>query len=131
MKTIPVFIALLLATSAAVAADSFSARVHRAKLVEDSPSGKAYESVLWPQVGRYMATVMRRCFPTGTKPDTATFTMVADILPDRTLADADVRPRTRMSECFVNGFAHASFPELPKSFGERGIPIEIDMRVTP
>jgi|SRR5690242_2464829 hypothetical protein len=129
MRKILVFVVLILATSAVLAADTFATRVHRAKAVEDSPSGKAFQAVLWPKVGNYTATVMTQCFPKGTKPDTAAFTVVADILPDGTLSHTEVRPRTKMSTCFVNGFESAPFPKPQESFGKRGIPIEIDMTV--
>lgn len=129
MKKIFVFLAFIFATGAVIAADTFAARMNRAKIVEDSPSGKAFQTVLWPQVGSYTATVMQQCFPKGATPDTKAFTVVADILPNRTLSHAEVRPKTKMSTCFVSGFERAPFPTPPESFGERGIPIEIDMAV--
>ena len=131
MKAKYTLLVLVLATSTALAADAFSARVHRAKVIEDLPSGKAYQAVLWQYVGRYTATVMTQCFPEGTRPDTTSFTMVANVLPDHTLSRIEVRPETKMSKCFLNGFKDAPFPVPPKEFGQRGMPIEIDMTVKP
>jgi hypothetical protein len=129
MKITLVFVAFIFLASNAVAADSFATRVHEAKVVEASSSGKAYQPLLWQQVGSYTATVMRRCFPDGTRPDVTTFTLVADILPSRALSRVEVRPKTKMSACFASGFERAAFPALPESFGNRIMPIEIDMTV--
>jgi hypothetical protein len=129
MKTTLAFFVLILVTSAAMAADSFANRVHAAKAVEVSSNGEVFQTQLWQQVGSYTATVMQQCFPNGTTPDVTTFTMVADILPSRALSNVEVRPKTKMSTCFVSGFEHALFPKPPESFGIHGMPIEIDMTV--
>jgi hypothetical protein len=122
---------LFMVWGVAIAGHSFSERVHRAKLVEESPDGKAYQQVLWTQIGDYTAAVMQQCFKKGAKADTSFFALVGDVLPNRSLSGVEVKPKTNMSQCFADGFSRASFPQPSASFGEDGIPIEIDMKIKP
>jgi len=113
------------------AQDSFGRRVRDAKLIESSLAGAEYQKTFWKQVGSYAATVMQKCFKKGTQPDVKFFTLVADVLPNSSLDHIEVRPDTKMSQCFVEGFSRGSFPQPPGIFGEKGMPIEIDMTITP
>ena len=122
---------LLLTSSVASAGEAFEERVQRAKVVEESPEGKEYQQVLWKQIGDYTTTVMQQCFPKGIKADPDFFTLVGDVMPNRSLSNVELRPSTKMSECFAEGFGHAPFPKPPASFGEKGIPIEIEIKITP
>jgi hypothetical protein len=121
----------LLVTTAVDAADSFSARVQRAKAIEDSAEGQSFQKVLWGQAGDHTAQTMRHCFPKGVKADTSSFTLVANLVPGRRLANLEVRPETQMSRCFADGFSKAPFPEPPESFGSEGLPLIIEMKIKP
>ncbi|MEO7148710.1 MAG: hypothetical protein ABIY40_02035 [Rhodanobacteraceae bacterium] len=131
VRRLSVLIVSLFCANIVFAKSQFEARVQRAKAIEESPHGKMYEGVLWKQIGSYTATVMHQCFPVGTTPDAPFFTLVGDVLPDSSLANVEVRPKTKMSECFADGFGRASFPKPPESFGKAGVPIEIDMKIKP
>jgi len=130
MKTLSLVL-ILVVSSGALAGDSFGDRVKRAKLVEASADGRAYQQLMWEEVGEHTATVMQQCFPKGTKADTASFVLVANVLPSHALAGVEVQPETRMSRCFADAFSRASFPQPPPSFSEDGIPIVIEIRITP
>ena len=131
MKKMAAFLVSISCAGVAHAQDSFDARVLHAKSVEESPDGKTYQTVLRKEIGDYTATVMQQCFREGTKADTPIFTLVGDVLPNRSISNVELRPRTKMSQCFVDGFQKAPFPQPPASFGKNGIPIEIDMKITP
>jgi hypothetical protein len=121
----------LLATGPAAARDAFDARVQRAKSIERSPDGKAYQQILWRQVGRYGTTVMQQCLPKGVKPDVDFFILVGDVMPDHSLSRIEVRPLTKLSMCFAEGIGSGEFPSPPDRFGASGMPIEMDMRMRP
>jgi hypothetical protein len=55
------------------AADDFSMRVVRAKSIENSSAGQAYQQGMWAQIGDATANFMQQCFPQGTKADTDAF----------------------------------------------------------
>lgn len=125
---------LLVAALSAVclsAARSFEERVSRAKHAEESVVGKVYVQSMWNQVGADSSTAMHACFRHDSQPDTSAFVLVANVLPDRTLADAEVRPATPMTVCYAGRFAHAPFPAPPDIFGDSGIPIVIEMNIRP
>ena len=127
----PAFAFLLFIAVPASAADSFEARVQRAKTIEASLQGQAFQKVFWDHVGDYTAKAMQRCFPKDVKPDTEFFTLVADLTPGRALSMIEIQPATRMSQCFAQGFANAPFPEPPQSFGNEGLPLVIEMKIKP
>lgn len=129
MKSI--LLAIALSSSCLYAAVSFDGRVARAKRVEQSVYGKAYVQSMWNQIGAESASAMRECFKQGSKPDTSAFVLVANILPDRTLAHAEVRPDTAMAACYARRFADAPFPPPPEIFGDAGIPIVVEMNIRP
>jgi hypothetical protein len=122
---------LLLVTAAVDAADSFSARAQRAKAIEESAEGQSFQKVLWGQAGDHSAKAMQHCFPKGVTADTNSFTLVANLIPGRTLANVEVRPRTKMAQCFADGFSKAPFPEPPQGFGSEGLPLVIEMKIKP
>jgi hypothetical protein len=125
------FLTLLLLSHIALADDQFSARVEKAKAVKATPEGQRYEKALEEQVGVFASSIVQRCFPRDSKADTASFTLVGNVLPNRTLSRMEIRPVTKMSECFASGFVNSPFPQPPDSFGADGIPIEINMQITP
>lgn len=109
----------------------FEERVQRAKRVEASADGKAYVVAMWKQIGAYSSVAMRECFQKGTQPDTPSFVLIANVLPDRRFAQVDLQPRTPMSICYVEHLADAPFPKPPEIFGDVGIPIVIEMVIEP
>lgn len=124
-------VVLLPVTGTAFADGSFIDRAKRAKLVEDSPEGQAYQQELWSHVGDYTAAVMQRCFPNESEVDTDSFTLVADVSPSGHLSNVELEPSTPMSRCFAKNFSQAPFPVPAASFGEAGIPIIINMKIKP
>lgn len=131
MKILFISLALLLPLHAPAHARTFEQRVHLAKQMEDTPDGKAYQSVLWKQVGDDTTKAMQRCFPKGTPFDTNAFTLVGDVGADGHLHAVEVRPATAMSRCFASAFSLASFPKIPDAFLKAGLPLEIDMKASP
>lgn len=78
-----------------------------------------------------MQKAMAQCFPPGLKVDTEHFTLVADILVNGTAARVQVRPDTKMAACFGKLFQVAPFPALPVYAGADGLPIFINIKITP
>jgi hypothetical protein len=109
----------------------FGARVQRAKLVEESPDGALYQKELWARVGNHAAAAMQSCFPRNVKADTTAFTLVGDVNRECHLDNVVVQPSTPMSRCFASAFSAAQFPELPEAFQDHGVPLVIEMKVTP
>lgn len=126
-----VLVAFLVLASASVwAADSFEQRAEIAKRLEDTEQGQAYEKVLVGATGNYVANAMDQCFPQGLKADTDRFVVVADLQASRTLTRVELRPHTKMAQCFVEKFVKAPFPDLPSYAGLNGLPIVFDMKIT-
>ena len=127
----PILLAAALSAINLVAVLPFDERVDRAKHVEESVVGKAYVQSMWSRIGADSATAMHACFKQDARPDTSAFVLVANILPDRTLGQPEVRPDTPMTACYVDRFARAPFPAPPEIFGDLGIPILIEMSIRP
>ena len=120
---------LTLASVSAPASDDFDQRVATAKALEDTPQGQAYDLVLYGAIGEQIQKTMVRCFPPDRKADTKRFTLVADILSNGSATRVDVRPQTKMSACFLEGFTAAPFPKLPDYAKDGVLPIFIDMKI--
>jgi len=121
----------ILASSGLHAEGTFDARVERARRVEASADGKAYLRLMWKYVGGYSSVALRECFRKGTPPDTPSFVLVANVLPDGSFSRVDLQPRTPMAVCYVEHLADAPFPKPPEIFGDAGIPIVIEMTIEP
>lgn len=79
MKAISAFVLASIPLFAVAGATDFGARVQRAKLIEASPEGDAYQKKLWSSIGNQTATAMQECFPRKAKADTDEFTLVGDV----------------------------------------------------
>ncbi|GLQ98229.1 hypothetical protein [Dyella mobilis] len=120
-----------LASASTTAKDSFDQRVSTASKLEETPQGQAYDKVLYGAIGNDVQKAMVLCFPKGTKADTGRFTLVATLLSNGSASDIEVRPATKMAKCFAAKFAAAPFPALPAYASEDGLPIFMDMQITP
>ena len=74
---------------------------------------------------------MGECFPKDVKADTVFFVIIGDVLQNSGLLNVEVKPQTKMSECFAERLSRLTFPKPPDSFGEKGVPIVFDMKITP
>ena len=119
----------LLISITTMASESVDARASRAKEVENTPVGKAYQHDLWQAIGAETATLMQECFPQQSEPDTRSFIFVANVLPNGTSSDAVVHPSTPMAQCFSSGFSRLHLPIPSDTFGKSGMPLAIEMTV--
>lgn len=117
--------------AASAEGDSFGTRVQRAKLSEASTEGAEYRKILWQKIGNDVASVMQQCFPRGVEADVEAFILVGDVTTDCHIHNVEARPSTPMVRCFASAFSAISFPELPESLAEQGVPLEIDMKIKP
>jgi hypothetical protein len=124
-------LAFALCGHALAAGETFEERLERAKQVEESTYGKDYIHAMWKAVDAQTSAAMHDCFRKGTTPDTSAFVLVANVLADRTLSGVEARPPTPMTQCFVERFVHADFPQPPEIFGDTGIPIVLEVSIHP
>lgn len=122
---------LMLAIASAASADPFDARVQKAKRIEASAEGQAFQKRLWGAIGNHVGLVMQKCFPSGVKADTDSFTLVATLMPTGAVAKVEVRPKTAMAQCFSKGFVEAPFPKPSAGLDPEGIPLVIEMKIKP
>jgi len=127
MKEIAIIAVFLLPSLAMAADDGFGSRVQRARLIEETSGGQAYQKELWASLGDQAATAMQECFPRGVEADTAAFILVGDVDGQSHLQDVEVRPSTAMSRCFAEKFASLRFPEPPEGV----MPLVIEMKIKP
>ena len=120
---------LLLAPTIVQCANSFEDRVLRAKELEKTPAGKAYQSRMWPKVQPFVAELMQKCVPNDESADLRSFLFIATLSPDGELTQLEVQPETDVSKCFLRGMEHAPFPEPPTALAEGGMPIVLNMRL--
>jgi hypothetical protein len=59
MKRALLTVVIAIAGVANAAGNPFGERAQRAKLVEESPDGKAYQQLLWKQIGDHTAAIMQ------------------------------------------------------------------------
>jgi hypothetical protein len=81
------------------------------------------------QVGAQYAAAMRFCFATVREPQSASFTLVADITPDGKLDAIDVQPATNIASCFAAGVTRISLPPPPRYPGHSSFPMTLQMRI--
>lgn len=109
----------------------FGSRVQHAKLIEAWSEGEAYQKQLWASAGSQAASAMQACFPRGVKADTESFTLVGDVNNQRHLQNVEIRPSTLMSRCFAKRFSSLQFPKPSESMHESGMPLVVEMKITP
>jgi hypothetical protein len=76
-----------------------------------SAESTAYRPTVLGRLGNEIGRIMQQCFPRGTPADTARFMLIGNVLPNRTLADVEIQPRTKMTQCFEERFARLSFED--------------------
>jgi hypothetical protein len=122
-------IAVAVASLSVASAETFGARAQRAKALEDTPDGAAYQDEMWPLVRPFIASLMERCVPDKQVGDLRSFVWVATLTADGKLIDVEFQPITEVSRCFSRGMEHAPFPKPPKSFTVSGLPLTFNMRL--
>jgi hypothetical protein len=108
---------------------AFSAWVARARKLEETPSGKAYQDVMWPLVEPYVAALIKRCIADNAKEDLASFIWVATLNSDGKVTEVDVQPETEVTQCFFDGMLRAPFPKTPPEYADDGLPVTLNMRL--
>jgi hypothetical protein len=124
-------LSLLMVSAVVQAGDAFEERVQRAKALEDSPAGQAYQDVMWPKVEPFVAALTQKCIPDDPKADVRSFVFVATLSADATLSEIEVRPVTDVAKCFAGGMRQAPFPRPPADLAAGGMPIVLNMRLHP
>lgn len=126
MLTVLAF-ALLAGAPPASSADPFTARVQRAKMLEASASGPAYQKQFWDKTKGPMTDALRGCITSNMPADKSPFTLVADISPDGHPLNVEVRAPTPVAKCLVGQFSVWIFPTPPNLSDSTNYPIEIDV----
>lgn len=121
---------ILVLSVSARAGDAFDERVERAKALEDTPAGQAYQDAMWPKVQPFLQTLMEKCaVPDNRRADLRSFVFVGTLSSEGELTEIEVRPITEVSTCFAHGMTRAPFPKPPASLGAGGMPITFNMRL--
>src|SRR5262245_28278097 len=123
--------ALLITSLAASSAETFDARAQRARALEDTPSGQAYQDAMWPIVKPFLEALSKECIAKDAQRDLRSFVWVATLTSEGKLADAQVQPETVISKCFLQGMEQAPFPKPPQEFAEDGLPLTFNVRLHP
>lgn len=127
MLTMIAFALLAGAPPAAAGSDGFVERVQRAKMLESSATGPAYQKQFWDKTRQPMTDALRSCIASNAPADKSPFTLVADITPDGHPLNVDVRSPTPVARCLAGQFSVWTFPTPPKATGSVNYPIEIDV----
>jgi hypothetical protein len=120
-------LALLAGAQPATTGDTFAERVHRAKILEASGTGPAYQKQFWDQTRQPMTETLRGCITSNAPADKSPFTLVADISPDGHPLNVEVRAPTPVARCLAGQFSVWTFPKPPKASDSIDYPIEIDV----
>ncbi|GLQ93862.1 peptidase C13 [Dyella acidisoli] len=120
-------IALLAGAQPATSTDTFIARVQRAKMIEASSTGPAYQKQFWAKTGNPMTDALKACLTSNAPADKSPFTLVADISPDGHPLNVEVRAPTPVAKCLAGQFSAWTFPAPPKLPDTVNYPIEIDV----
>lgn len=120
-------LALLAGAQPATAADTFTARVQRAKMVEAGATGPAYQKQFWAKIGNPMTDALKACLASNAPADKSPFTLIADISPDGHPLNVEVRAPTPVATCLAGQFTAWTFPAPPKLSDSVNYPIEIDV----
>lgn len=126
MLTVLTF-ALLAGMQAPASPDTFTDRMQRAKMMEASATGPAYQKQFWAKTGNPMTDALKACLASSKHPDKSPFTLVADISPDGHPLNVEVRAPTPVAKCLESRFVTWTFPAPPKLSDSTNYPIEIDV----
>jgi hypothetical protein len=121
----------LVISLAAESAETFDARVQRAKALEETPLGRTYQDSMWPLVQPFIASLAKKCISEEVKADLTPFVWVATLTVNGKLDAVEVRPETGTSQCFSRGMQDAPLPKPPTELAHDGMPITFNMRLHP
>lgn len=121
----------LVVSLTAEGAETFDARVQRAKFLEETPLGRAYQDSMWPLLQPFVASLVKKCISDDGKADLTSFVWVGTLTLEGDLNAIQVQPMTQISKCFSRGMEHAPFPKPPKELAHDGMPITLNMRLHP
>jgi hypothetical protein len=113
------------------AADTFDARVQRARDIEATPAGEAYQDEMWPLVQPFMSNVMKRCVSDNPTSPLISFKWIATLTVEGKLVGVETQPNTELSRCFQKGMELAPFPKPSQEFAPHGLPLTFNMRLHP
>jgi hypothetical protein len=115
----------------AAGVETFDARVQRAKALEETPLGRAYQDSMWPLVQPFMASLLKKCISNDAQADLTSFVWVGTLTVEGKLDAVAVQPITATSQCFSRGMQQAPFPKLTKEWAHDGMPLTFNMRLHP
>ena len=127
----PLALLFLVVSLTAAGAETFDARVQRAKALEDTPLGRAYQDSMWPLVQPYLASLVKKCISSDAKADLTSFVWVATLTSEGKLDAVEVQPVTEISQCFSRGMQDAPFPKPATGWAHEGMPITFNIRLHP
>ena len=119
------FIAILflIAAQQASATDTFSERISKARKAERSPVAQPTLVEFMNETRYSSQNAMGKCFTGGEPPS---YTLVADLLADGTIANVEIQPLTPVLECYQREFQKITFKApIPDQYREDGLPIFI------
>jgi hypothetical protein len=122
-----IVIALALLADPQPTVDTFTQRVHLAKMMEGSATGPAYQKQFWDKTKEPMTEALHGCITSNAPADKSPFTLVADISPDGHPLHVEVRAPTPVARCLAGEFSLWTFPAPPKTADLVDYPIEIDV----
>jgi hypothetical protein len=122
-------ILFLTGSLAANASESFDDRVQRARALEETPLGSAYQDSMWPLLRPFIASLVKSCVPDDVNADLTSFVWVGTVTLEGKLSANEVQPETPLSECFARGMEQAPFPKPPEAVAREGMPVTFNMRL--
>ena len=108
----------------------FDARVAEAKSATATTEGQRYDKKLGHSIG----SAMQACVPSGSTAEAnlGKFTLVGYVATSGIVSSVEVRPNTKVSECFASKFRQLELPTPPASLAlKSGVPIIVEMSVAP
>jgi hypothetical protein len=115
----------LLLSSTAFATESVKSRAEAADAAERTPFGDSYLNLILPAISEFWSEAAEHCFKVYTQTQSKRFTLVANVLPDGTVIEADVEPREPGPLCYAKAFAQLKLPPLDPSFQEPFFPVAV------
>ena len=106
------------------AADSFADHVAKARRAERAPENRPALAAFMEQTSEAQQKALNRCFKKTMPPD---HTLVADLMPDGTVANVAIEPMAPGLECYLDAFRKITFKaDLPARYRDTGLPIVIE-----
>jgi hypothetical protein len=109
-----ILLGILVAASAASAADPFDTALTQARANEASPEWEAYRAPFFQALGPVLQRAMQKCFPESPEPKETLFTIVFIVREDGTLAERMARPESPAATCTLEALASVQVPKPPR-----------------